>query len=180
VRSSGPVSGRFLREQGWACAGRLTQRTRPPREFAVAHAPERAFYLPGPRISAEPGRDEPHRRCRLDRAHPASRDQAGLTVTAAEADTYGYSQFPEVVLYGSQYRPASSDLPAEEIKRLCMDNLLSSSEEILFFKDRESRLLLCQRRLASRCRTSRTAGGGDRKDGLRFFHRAARGRGARR
>ena len=42
----------------------------------------------------------------------------------------------------SQYRPASSDLPAEEIKRLCMDNLLSSSEEILFFKDRESRLLL--------------------------------------
>ena len=45
-------------------------------------------------------------------------------------------------MYGSQYRPASSDLPAEEIKRLCMDNLLSSSEEILFFKDRESRLLL--------------------------------------
>jgi PAS domain S-box-containing protein len=35
-----------------------------------------------------------------------------------------------------------SDLPEGEIKRLCIDNLLASSEDVLFFKDRESRFLL--------------------------------------
>jgi two-component system sensor histidine kinase/response regulator len=45
-------------------------------------------------------------------------------------------------LYDSRSDPALSDLPEEEIKRLCIDNLLASSEDVLFFKDRESRFLL--------------------------------------